>query len=771
MLAMLLCAAVAPPVGADELIHQTRTDFAPGSFFQTVMEGLETSPEIRLGAYYIPTTIFYDDTIGGWNYDTSDPGNIAEENPEGQIHLYTEYTGHPNGSWAYASHTAAPIPDLVSVEFRIYLDSIDSSGTDDPFVTQPTGASCRIDMLLTDLGFRMDIFKDRMVSFYRIGDSGIDYPVIAYFDIATATGQWYTIRFDCDFTDHDLPVQIYRDDLWIGELKADTRNSTASSRIRPLAFSRSALSGPAEFHVDHLKVDALIPETYTTGTYTSDALDLQASSLDTFAWDEVSASPLPWHDWVKYEGNPITGPSSLPENMLADLGDPLQQPIEYDGRYWLCYSSGGPGQSIHLAYSTDPELLVWTDYESNPVLSPITGEDYLFSPHLFREGGTYYLFYDVALSIDSRQRLAYATATAPIGPWTRGQIILERGDPGEWDDYRVAECFIVKEDDTYYLFYMGNYDSVGNVERIGVATTTTGLFPLGPETGGHWTKQGAVFSPDTEPGQWDSGLVSNPSIVKLENKFFMRYSGSTNNVDWRVGTAWATDLLGPWHRTSGYEIGPGPSGSWDDDRILRGAIQYHNGKWYSPYSGNDGSGGWEAYRGGMATADPRAQADSLLFETRSSSDGSTWDEWLPVTNGGLIQSRALRYFQYRANFNLSADELSPTLTEVSLTYVRDTTPVEETPLAVKLHYPFPNPFNPRTVIGFTIGARQAVRLAVYDIRGARVALLADRVFNAGHHEIGWDGRNAEGRAVSSGVYFIRMETKNYRSVERAVMIR
>jgi hypothetical protein len=173
----------------------------------------------------------------------------------------------------------------------------------------------------------------------------------------------------------------------------------------------------------------------------------------------------------------------------------------------------------------------------------------------------------------------------------------------------------------------------------------------------------------------------------------------------------------------------------------------------------------------MATAESRILGDSLLFETRSSSDGSTWDEWLPVANGGLVQSRPLRYFQYRASFNISADDLSPTLTEVSLGYERALTPVEEAPLAVKLHYPFPNPFNPRTVIGFTIGAKQAVRLTVYDIRGARVAVLADRVFDAGHHEIGWDGKNAEGRAVSSGVYFFRMETESYQSVERAVMIR
>ncbi len=427
ILAAFLCVAVSLPINADELHHLTQTDFAPGSFFQTLLEGREISPQIRLGSYYSSSsTIFYDDTIGAWNYNTNETGNIAAEDPEGQIHLAAFYGGSPNGSWALANRTDIFPPDQFSIEYRLYMDSIDSSGVADPFADQPTGASCRLDMFRTDLGFRMDIFRDRMVSFYREGEEGIDYPIIAYFDVPSEIGQWYTIRLECDFTDPDLLIQVYRDDTWIGQLKADERNSLATPEIRALAFSRSGLSGSAEFHVDYVKIDVLSTEHYSTGSYTSDVFELQASSLDTFTWMEVPASPYPWQAWAKYEGNPITGPSSLPENMLVDIEDPLQQPIQYDGRYWLCYSTGGPGQAIHLAFSTDPELLVWTDYESNPVLAPITGETYVFSPQLFKNGSTYYLFYDINLSSDSYQRITYATAPAPTGPWTRGQIVMDR---------------------------------------------------------------------------------------------------------------------------------------------------------------------------------------------------------------------------------------------------------------------------------------------------------------------------------------------------------
>jgi len=74
-------------------------------------------------------------------------------------------------------------------------------------------------------------------------------------------------------------------------------------------------------------------------------------------------------------------------------------------------------------------------------------------------------------------------------------------------------------------------------------------------------------------------------------------------------------------------------------------------------------------------------------------------------------------------------------------------------------------------IAYFMDQRRSVRLTVYDIRGGRVAILADRAFDPGYHEVGWDGKNDEGRTVSSGVYFVRMETDNYQAVQRAVMIR
>ncbi|MCP4633711.1 MAG: T9SS type A sorting domain-containing protein [candidate division Zixibacteria bacterium] len=650
-------------VSAVEIIHDTQSEFITGTFYQTVLEGSDVAPEIRLETYGFFDWYFEDDDITGWTFFTKDSGNvIAEENPDGQIHLFAEYvTGE---TYAYAARTDIFVPNKFMIEYRIYFDSLDTSGVIDPFIEQPTGSNCRLDVTTAFAGFRMDIFTDRMVSFYREGTTGVDYPTIAYFDIITDIGQWYIIRFEVDFNDPDMAVQVFRDDGWIGELKADTRNTSSNTTIRELAYSRGSLSGVSEFHVDYVKLGREDTSYFVSGDYTSEVLEINADSLGTLSWTEIPASPYPWSNWVKYEGNPIISGPCLNENILCDIDDPLQQPILYDGKYWMSYATGGIPGYIKLAYSTDPELMIWTDYESNPILSPEPGvENYVFSPHIFKDGATYYLFYDVSLTVDGRQRNAYATASAPTGPWTKGQIIIDRGEPGEWDHYRVSEPFVFKDGDTYFLYYMGDHVCSGCNEQIGLATTTAALFPLGPEVGGLWTKHGLVLPHDPDPLGWDSGLTADPSIIKVGDTFYMRYTGSYANEHWQLGTAWATNPYGHWNRPFGPDIILGPPGSWDDDRLVRGAIHYHNGRYYSPYTGNGGSG----YQGGMASADSASAENLITFETRTG-DGVLWEDWRPVQNGGFILSTPGIYFQYRATLNESSRDFSPTLTSVTMNY-------------------------------------------------------------------------------------------------------
>lgn len=83
----------------------------------------------------------------------------------------------------------------------------------------------------------------------------------------------------------------------------------------------------------------------------------------------------------------------------------------------------------------------------------------------------------------------------------------------------------------------------------------------------------------------------------------------------------------------------------------------------------------------------------------------------------------------------------------------------------------PNPFSERTTIGFGLPVDAHVELCVYDVVGRRVATLIDREYPAGHHAVTWNGRNASGQRVSSGVYFYRLESGEFEQSGRVLVLK
>jgi hypothetical protein len=68
----------------------------------------------------------------------------------------------------------------------------------------------------------------------------------------------------------------------------------------------------------------------------------------------------------------------------------------------------------------------------------------------------------------------------------------------------------------------------------------------------------------------------------------------------------------------------------------------------------------------------------------------------------------------------------------------------------------PNPFNPSTVLRFSLARDADVDLTVYDVRGRLVRDLGTRSWTAGEHDVVWDGRDGRGRSLASGVYQVRL---------------
>jgi hypothetical protein len=90
----------------------------------------------------------------------------------------------------------------------------------------------------------------------------------------------------------------------------------------------------------------------------------------------------------------------------------------------------------------------------------------------------------------------------------------------------------------------------------------------------------------------------------------------------------------------------------------------------------------------------------------------------------------------------------------------------DVPGAFSLAQNFPNPFNPVTTIRYGLPSKSYVELAVYNVLGERVALLVQGVQEGGFHEARFDGS-----ALSSGVYFYRLQSAGFVETKKLSLLR
>ncbi len=91
------------------------------------------------------------------------------------------------------------------------------------------------------------------------------------------------------------------------------------------------------------------------------------------------------------------------------------------------------------------------------------------------------------------------------------------------------------------------------------------------------------------------------------------------------------------------------------------------------------------------------------------------------------------------------------------------------PTAYFLEQNYPNPFNPETQIRYGLPKSIGVTLRIYNLYGQVVATLYDGQQAAGTHTVKWNGLNSQGQRVSSGIYFYKLETKDFVQVRKLLL--
>lgn len=93
------------------------------------------------------------------------------------------------------------------------------------------------------------------------------------------------------------------------------------------------------------------------------------------------------------------------------------------------------------------------------------------------------------------------------------------------------------------------------------------------------------------------------------------------------------------------------------------------------------------------------------------------------------------------------------------------------PRETVLNQNYPNPFNAQTVVHFALSESADVWVVVYNMFGQQVRVLIQNMVEPGFHAVVWDGTDAAGKPVSTGVYFIMMQAGPFRDIRRAILIR
>jgi hypothetical protein len=143
-----------------------------------------------------------------------------------------------------------------------------------------------------------------------------------------------------------------------------------------------------------------------------------------------------------------------------------------------------------------------------------------------------------------------------------------------------------------------------------------------------------------------------------------------------------------------------------------------------------------------------AACDTVLFD-----DGWRWDT---------------RYW-----YKVSAIDIHGNESGYAVLGPEDVTGVEtpKTPAVTFLRQNLPNPFNPTTRIEFGLKDATRVSLRIYDASGRLVRVLVEGNRPAGRHAEMWDGRNAGGLQVASGIYFYRLTAGRFDQTNKMVLVR
>ena len=150
-------------------------------------------------------------------------------------------------------------------------------------------------------------------------------------------------------------------------------------------------------------------------------------------------------------------------------------------------------------------------------------------------------------------------------------------------------------------------------------------------------------------------------------------------------------------------------------------------------------------------------------------DGETWTTFT-TENSGLCDNK-VNTIAVDSNNVLwfgTDNGVSKYTGEVITTSVAEANQIPE---SIPLITSYPNPFNPSTTIEFTLPESGLATITIYSIAGQKIRELTADYMPAGTHTLSWDGKDASGNTVSSGIYITRLRAGKHTATGRMVLMK
>ncbi len=178
--------------------------------------------------------------------------------------------------------------------------------------------------------------------------------------------------------------------------------------------------------------------------------------------------------------------------------------------------------------------------------------------------------------------------------------------------------------------------------------------------------------------------------------------------------------------------------------------------------------GWGSFMIGNA-----GNGDLVYFLSDSTFDGGEWlllgspggilpaDSTTDINYSFDLQQMTTVGETYQAQISILSNDPAQRRVDVILSVYVDPasgidSPASVTPTSLVLEQNYPNPFNPTTTIGFGLPVNGHITMKIYNMLGQQVAMPVNGNYSAGYHRAYWNGRNAAGQKVASGIYIYEL---------------